>query len=66
MPVDCRPILPMRANMVISGGRDIPNVRHAHEEFIRLQVVPGGPYRSGVSHFANCPNANQHRKEKKR
>jgi hypothetical protein len=63
MPVDCQPRGEVLPNQVISAGRDLPRVRSAHSEYIRLQVVPGGPLRSGVSHFANCPQAAIHRRK---
>ncbi len=67
MPVDPRPPAGIRVDQVISAGQNGPMVRHAHPEFIALQLTAGGPYRAGVSHFTNCPKADalRHRRQRR-
>jgi hypothetical protein len=54
MPVDCHPPASTPPNLVITPGSKKPQARHAHPEHIRLTVVPGGNFRSGVAHHATC------------
>lgn len=52
--VDFKPSEGIEPDLVIGAGDGLPASKRAHTEYIRLQVFPGGPLRSGVNHFANC------------
>ena len=58
IPVDCRPPAGMVPNIVLLTVDSKLIARHAHPEYIRLNVTPGSGLRTGVAHHATCSHGN--------
>ena len=65
MPVDAKPISYSENLHPSAKGKDILTLVTEHGSIVRTVFDPGGDKVGYTSHFATCPNANQHRKREK-